>query len=209
MGPVAVMVMASVGSLAAIAMIYAVSAIRGITGNGLVLSGVALSFIFSSSVMLIFSMARSEDVHRIIIWLMGDLSYQGNIPVTWICLSILTAMFILFMFHRHLDIISMGRGFSLSSGVSDFELRMVILLASVLAALAVLLGGIILVRMVAGPDHYRLVPLSAVAGGSFLVLADAFSRSVIVPYEIPAGVVTGFCGGMFFLFYVIKNRPEI
>jgi iron complex transport system permease protein len=199
-------------------MIYAVSAIRGITGNGLVLSGVALSFIFSSSVMLIFSMARSEDVHRIIIWLMGDLSYQGNIPVTWICLSILTAMFILFMFHRHLDIISMGRGFSLSSGVSDFELRMVILLASVLAALAVLLGGIIpfvglmvphLVRMVAGPDHYRLVPLSAVAGGSFLVLADAFSRSVIVPYEIPAGVVTGFCGGMFFLFYVIKNRPEI
>ncbi|HQO39779.1 MAG TPA: iron ABC transporter permease [Spirochaetota bacterium] len=218
MGPAAVMAMAFGGSLLAIVMIYAFSAVRGITGSGLVLSGVALSFIFSSSVMLIFAMARSEDVHRIIIWLMGDLSYQGNIPVTWICLSILAAMFILFMFHRHLDIISMGRGFSLSSGVSDFELRVVILLASVLAALAVLLGGIIpfvglmvphLARMVAGPDHYRLVPLSAVAGGSFLVLADAFSRSVIVPYEIPAGVVTGFCGGIFFLLYVIKNRPEI
>ena len=218
MGPAAVMLMAFCGSLLGILMIYAISAVRGITGSGLILSGVALSFIFSSAVMLIFAMARSEDVHRIIIWLMGDLSYQGDVPVAWICLCILCVMFILALFHRHLDIISIGRAFSFSSGVSDAELRVVILLASVLAALSVLLGGIIpfvglmvphLVRMAAGPEHYRLVPLSAVAGGSFLVLADAFSRTVIVPYEIPAGVITGFCGGIFFLLYVVKNRPEI
>lgn len=218
MGPAAVMAMAFCGSLMGILLIYAISAARGITGSGLILSGVALSFIFSSSVMLIFAMARSEDVHRIIIWLMGDLSYQGNVPAAWICLAILCVMFILSLFHRHLDIISIGRTFSFSSGVTDAELRIIILLASMLAALSVLLGGIIpfvglmvphLVRMAAGPDHFRLVPLSAVAGGSFLVLADAFSRSVIVPYEIPAGVITGFCGGIFFLYYVVKNRPEI
>lgn len=218
MGPAAVMLMAFCGSLLGILLIYAISAARGITGSGLILSGVALSFIFSSAVMLIFAVSRSEDVHRIIIWLMGDLSYQGTVPVTWVCLCITVVMFILALFHRHLDIISIGRDFSFTSGVTDAELRAVILLASVLAALAVLLGGVIpfvglmvphVVRMAAGPDHRRLVPLSAVTGGSFLVLADALSRSMIVPYEIPAGVITGFCGGLFFLFYVIKNRPEI
>jgi len=218
MGPAGVMAMSFCGSMLGIVLIYAISMARGISGSGLILSGVALSFIFSSSVMLIFAMARSQEVHRIIIWLMGDLSYQGAVPVKWVCLSILTVMAAITFFHRHLDIISLGREFSLTSGLPDSTVRVIIGLASVLAALSVLLGGIIpfvglmvphLARIAAGPDHNRLVPLSAVAGGSFLVLADAFSRSVIVPYELPAGVVTGLCGGVFFLFYVIKNRPEI
>ena len=218
MGPAAVMLMAFCGSMLGIVLINAISAARGITGGGLILSGVALSFIFSSSVMLIFSMGRSQDVHRIIIWLMGDLSYQGTVPVVWICACILCVMFVVSLFHRHLDIISMGREFSSASGVPDRDVRIIIILASVLASLSVLLGGIIpfvglmvphLVRMAAGPDHFRLVPLSAVSGGAFLVMADSFSRSAVVPFELPVGVVTGLCGGVFFLFYVVKNRPEL
>lgn len=206
------------GSMAGVVFIYLLSRRGGVSGSGLILSGVALSFIFSSSVMLLFSVARSADVHRIMIWLMGDLSYQGTFSPVWVCALILIVIVILFAFHRQLDIISMGHSFSRSTGVSEGELRLVIALASLLASLSVIIGGIIpfiglmvphLARGAGGPDHRGLLPLCALTGGSLLVAADTFGRSVVIPYEIPVGVVTGICGGIFFLVYVIKKRPEI
>ncbi len=218
LGPGALTAFSFAGSSAGILLIYFISRARGLTGSGLILSGVALSFIFSSSVMLIFSMAKSGDVHKIIIWLMGDLSYQASVSPVIICFLILCIMALIFLFHRQLDLISMGRRFSRSSGVSDTELRVVMVLASVLASLSVLLGGVIpfiglmiphMARSAAGPEHNRLLPVSALAGGSLLVAADALCRSMILPFELPVGVVTGFCGGIFFLVYILKNRPEL
>jgi iron complex transport system permease protein len=80
----------------------------------------------------------------------------------------------------------------------------------------VLLGGIIpfvglmvphLVRVLNGHDNERLIPLSAAGGASFLILCDALSRSLVFPYEIPVGVITGFAGGIFFLVFVIRRQP--
>jgi iron complex transport system permease protein len=62
------------------------------------------------------------------------------------------------------------------------------------------------VRLVVGPDHRRLVPASALAGATFLVLADSFARTAIAPSEIPVGVIAAFLGGPFFLFLLRRKR---
>ena len=64
------------------------------------------------------------------------------------------------------------------------------------------------VRLVIGPDHRRLVPAAALAGATFLVLADTFARTAIAPEEIPIGVVTAFLGGPFFLFLLRRRKSS-
>ncbi len=204
------------GSTLSIIIIYFLSRRAGFSGSSFILSGVAISFIFSSSVMLLFSIARSESVHKTIIWMMGDLNSSGELQGV---ISVIAAglMIALWMFHRHLDIIAFGVNFSKSSGVTSFEIRVIVILASFLAALSVVMGGIVpfvglmvphIVRIFSGGGSYTLIPLSAVAGGSFLMLCDAMSRSLIVPYEIPVGIITGFAGGIFFLVYILKSRSD-
>jgi iron complex transport system permease protein len=215
LGPVATLFFSFSGSILAIVLLYLLSYGKGFGGGVFILAGVALSFIFSSSVMLLFSIAESQSVHKAIIWMMGDLSSSGDLGQGVVSLLIFAAAGLLWIYHRHLNIISLGRSFSNSSGVSDLELRIILILASVLSALSVILGGIIpfvglmiphLIRLVNGHDNESLIPLSAIGGASFLILSDAVSRSLIFPYEIPVGVITGFAGGIFFLFFVIRSR---
>ena len=93
------------------------------------------------------------------------------------------------------------------------SIRLLFVIASLLATIAVTLGGIVgfvglivphIVRQILSSGHRLLVPVSAVVGGLVLLLCDTIGRSVIPPYEIPVGVITGFFGGLFFL-YIIKN----
>ena len=203
------------GSIFAIVILYLLSYGRGFGGGVFILAGVALSFIFSSSVMLLFSLAESRSVHKAIIWMMGDLSSSGDVSQGVVSALIFVVASLLWVYHRHINIISLGRSFSNSAGVSDSDLRIILILASILSALSVILGGIIpfvglmiphLIRLINGHDNEALIPLSAIWGASFLVISDALSRSLIFPYEIPVGVITGFAGGIFFLFFVIRNR---
>lgn len=214
--PFAAVLSAFCGSTISILIIYILSKNAGFSGSSFILSGVAMSFIFSSSVMLLFSLAKSESVHKTIIWMMGDLNSSGELQLL---VSALAAgiMIVLWLFHRHLDVIAFGTDFSRSSGVTFFEIRLIVILASFLAALSVVMGGIIpfvglmvphVVRIFTGSGSYVLIPLSAVLGGSFLMLCDVMSRALVVPYEIPVGVITGLAGGLFFLFYVLRSRRE-
>lgn len=215
LGPLATVFFSFTGSIAAIVILYLLSYGRGFGGGIFILAGVALSFIFSSSVMLLFSVAESQSVHKAIIWMMGDLSSSGDVGQVVVSALIFAVTLLLWIYHRHINIISLGRSFSNSAGLSDSELRIILILASILSALSVILGGIIpfvglmiphLARLVSGHDNRNLIPLSAIGGASFLIISDAVSRSLIFPYEIPVGVITGLAGGIFFLFFVIRNR---
>jgi len=215
LGPILTIFSSFIGSIIAIAILYIMSFGKGFGGGIFILAGVAMSFIFSSSVMLLFSVAESQSVHKALIWMMGDLSSNGILN-QWIILFIISVIILLiWIYHRHINIISLGRSFSHSSGITDGELRIILILASILAALTVILGGIIpfvglmiphIARYFNGYDNETLIPLSAVTGATFLILSDTISRSLISPYEIPIGVITGFAGGIFFLFFVFKSR---
>ena len=91
----------------------------------------------------------------------------------------------------------------------------IILVGSLLAGIAVSLGGLIgfvgliiphLARLVAGPDHVRLLPITALTGAAFLVSTDTLARTMMAPSEIPVGILMAFVGGPFFLYLLRRTK---
>jgi iron complex transport system permease protein len=88
-------------------------------------------------------------------------------------------------------------------------------MAAMITACAVSLSGLIgfvgliiphAIRLIWGPDHRLLIPMSALAGGTFLVLADTVSRVVVAPAQLPVGVVTALVGGPIFIGLLIRHN---
>lgn len=208
LGAGAVTVAAFAGSLAAVIAVNALAARRGFSSVSLIVAGIALSFILSSAVMLVFSVARPQLVHKALMWLMGDLSIAryALLPPLGALVALLIAGAM--VFHRRLDILSFGPAFARALGVSPAAVKNIFWLSALLAALAVTLAGVIgfvglivphIMRRSLGPAHRLLIPASALGGGCLLALCDALGRSILPLSEVPAGVMTGFFGGMFFL----------
>jgi iron complex transport system permease protein len=203
------------GSVAVITIVYLMSKRMRLGSSALILSGIALGFILSAAVLLIYALARSDQIHRAMLWLMGDLSGARYDMLNLLGVVSLALMLIVLAYWKHLDVISMGDKLSRGLGVTDRDVRVLFWVASFLAALSVSLAGVIgfvglivphMMRSVFGPGHLRLVPASAVCGGLFLLVSDTIGRSLVPPFEVPVGVITGFLGGVFFLFYMVRGR---
>jgi iron complex transport system permease protein len=209
--------LAFIGSVAAVFTVYSISRLRGFGSLSLILSGLALSFILSSGVLLIFTLTRAEQVHKALLWLMGDLSLARYAMIWKMSLASLILIALTWFHHRHLDILSFGEDFAGSMGITRGDTLNLFITASLLAAVSVSLAGVIgfvglivphVMRWFFGPSHSRLIPASAVGGAVFLMLADTLGRIISKPYEIPAGIVTGFFGGIFFLAVLIRRGGE-
>jgi iron complex transport system permease protein len=122
----------------------------------------------------------------------------------------------LFSYSQSLNLLATGEDASRSLGVeSDRVQRMVFVVSALLTGVVVSLCGMIgfvgmvvphLVRIVCGADHRLLLPVSALAGGMLLILADTVARTVVAPAEIPVGVVTALIGGPFFLYLLVTRK---
>jgi iron complex transport system permease protein len=153
------------------------------------------------------------------LWLMGDLSSAS--PQTVLAVTpVFLVFFIFFLLIRNeMDILSFGEEKASALGLDAGRARrLIFLLASLMTGLCVAVAGVIgfvglivpqLMRKLIGGRHDRLIPASLCAGASFLILCDAFSRSVIRPVELPVGVVTGLCGGIFFLATFLRRRSSV
>ncbi len=203
------------GSLGATFLVFSLSRRLSLGSETLILAGVAISFSLSSMVFLMYAFGRSSDVHRAVMWMMGDLSlgrYEMVLPGAVMVGALIAG---LFFFHRHLDIISFGESFSRNLGIGGKSLGAIFWIAALLVALPVAMAGIIgfvglmvphITRSLWGGRHGRLIPLSACTGALFLLAADTAGRSIAVPYEIPVGVITGLVGGIFFVVMLFRRR---
>lgn len=214
-GEYAVAAAAFAGSIVVISAVYLLSKRMSLGTTALILSGIALGFILSAAVLLIYALSRSDQVHRAMLWLMGDLSGARYGMLNWLGAATLLLMAAVLAFHKHLDVVSLGARFSKSLGVTDGNLRALFWIASLLAAISVSLAGVVgfvglivphLMRGVFGPRHLRLVPAAAAGGALFLLASDTIGRSLVPPYEVPVGVITGFLGGAFFLVFMIRRE---
>jgi iron complex transport system permease protein len=216
-GPYTVAFAAFAGSIAVITAVYLLSKRMMLGSSALILSGLALGFILHAAVLLIYALSRSDQIHRALLWLMGDLSgarYDLLNGLGGVSLLLILAVMI---FHKHLDIISMGHRFSRNLGVTEGNIRLLFWIASLLAAISVSLAGVIgfvglivphLMRNIFGPGHLRLVPAAAVGGALFLLASDTIGRSLAPPFEIPVGIITGFIGGAFFLVHMMRREDK-
>ena len=204
-------VAAFVGALVAVACAYTVGtrAAAGSTSPApLLLAGVAVAALFTA--MQTFVQQRhANSLREVYSWILGRLNIANWQDVVLVLPYATIAVVTLLATRRLLDVLRVGELEAGSVGLDVRRIRLIVVAAATLGtAAAVAVAGLIgfvgiivphLVRLLAGPSYRRLVPLSLLAGGAFVVLADLLARTVTSPGEVPIGVVTSFLGAPFFL----------
>lgn len=210
---------AFVGALLAVALVYMLGRINRVNGAATtLLSGVAVSFTFSSLILCIQYISDKTDSYRIIRWLMGGLATVGYSEVLTLLPFVLTGLVVVFIFRKELDLFSLGDEFAISRGV-DVRLvqRLLFLATSLMIAGVVSICGPIgfvgmmaphIVRMLIGAGHTLLFWGVLMFGGVFMVFCDFCSRVVIFPVFIPVGIVTALLGGPFFVWLTVSKRSN-
>lgn len=205
------------GAAVVIVLVYALSLKKGILKmQGLLLTGVMISFICSSLFMLIMAISHREDLHGIIFWIMGFLEEPNWFLIKFMlgASSVLLAISYLFCFQ--LNAFSLGEEEALHLGINvERTKRLLFIIASLLTGFSVSVAGIIgfvglvvphLMRMFVGADHRILLGSSFLSGAIFLIFCDTLARTIIAPLELPVGVITGIIGGGFFVYALNKKK---
>jgi iron complex transport system permease protein len=193
--------------------IYLTASSGDLSSGSLILSGIIVAAILSAGVSFIKYLA-DDAVSIIVFWLMGSFTAKTWAEVGLTANAVALGMIVFMIFSRDLNLLALGSRTAGSLGVSPRRISLVLLVtASLVSAVCVAVSGIIgfvgllvphMVRMVTGPDNRRLIPVSALAGGCLLLLADTVTRAVL-PQEIPIGVITALIGGPFFC-YIYRRR---
>ncbi len=184
----------------------------------LLLSGIAVAAFFSAMTSLVMYLA-GEDLHRIVFWLMGGLWGSDWGKVTVAAPFIFLGTIGIFVFSRDLNAMLLGEEHAQHLGIEVENVKKILLvLVSLITGIAVAVSGIIgfvgliiphIARLVVGPDHRILIPVSALIGAIFLVWADTLARTIISPTELPVGIITAFFGAPFFIYLLRRKRGNI
>ena len=205
---------AFVGALAAMLIVFGLAHGDGSwTQTRLLLTGVIVASGCGAAVALMLSIAPDHKLRSMLFWLMGDLSQTSDSPLVLYVLAAVLAVCL--PFARELNLLARGADLAQTLGVPVARLRRgVYLLASLATAAAVTQAGAIgfiglivphLVRLAAGNDQRLLLPASALAGGSLLVVADTLARTLVAPQQLPVGVLTALIGVPVFLFLLTRD----
>ena len=210
---------AFLGAGVTLLMVYRIATYRGHTPIGtLLLSGVAVSAfnVSMSSLVLALALQNWEVGKSIVYWTMGGLDGRNWYHVLLLLPVFVLSMVVIISCQRDLDIMLVGEVHASAVGVDVPRIRLYLLLVTaLLTGCAVSVAGGIgfiglvvphIVRLMVGPHHQRLLPLSALFGGLILVSADLLIRGDASYTTIPLGVVTATMGAPFFLFLLLRQR---
>jgi iron complex transport system permease protein len=212
----AVSLFAFIGALLAVTAVYRLASTRGkVTTFSLLLAGIAISTLCSALVYCFMILFRDKMEH-IVMWTMGSFTSASWDKVVIAVPAMMVASVLCMFFARDLNIMLQGDEAARHLGVDAGRMRRgLIVLTTVAAASAVSVSGIIgfvglivphMLRLVLGPDHRTLLPLSFFGGGVFLLIADTLARLALSNQEIPVGVITAIIGVPFFLFLLRRGR---
>jgi iron complex transport system permease protein len=185
------------------------------TTTTLILSGVAVAA-FLTAVQTYLQQQKAETLREVYGWILGRLTTAGWHEVALVVPYALLSTVAILLHRRLIDVLAVGDDEAASLGVRAARVRLVVVAAATLAtAAAVAVSGLIgfvgiivphTIRLVAGPSHRLLVPLSLIGGAAFLILADLVARTVMAPAELPIGVITAFFGAPFFALVLRTSR---
>ena len=202
------------GSLLAILLVFAFNKKQtSWNTQRVLLTGVALASGFSAVISCILVISSDKELHGMLFWLLGDLSFaripflESGILVAGLVLSLSLA--------KQLNILGRGEKEAKSLGINTTRLQLQLyFLSALLTAAAVALAGCIgfiglivphTFRLLCGYDHRLLLPGCILLGGSLLTIADTLSRTLFAPQQIPVGIIMTLTGIPVFLFLLHKN----
>jgi len=210
--------LAFAGALVSTTIVYTLARVgKTLPVTTLILAGVALGALLGSVVSYLI-ISSGEKMHGIIFWLMGSFSLSQWAEVRVVLPYVVAGVVIILLYARPLNVMQLDEEQAQQLGINVERLKLVLLAAATLitAAAVSFVGtigfvGIIIphaVRLIWGPDHRFLLPLSVLSGAIFLILADVIARTVLAPTEIPIGVITALVGAPFFL-YLLRRRKRV
>ncbi len=212
---------AFLGALATVLIVYRLARFGGKAPIvGMLLAGFVVSSFLVAIVMLLLTMSDRLGLRfqQVFSFLMGGISVTYWQQIAVIAPLVIIGIIVAQLFAGHLNAFSVGEEGAAYLGINVEREKMLILgIGSLLTACAVSIGGLIgfvglimphAMRLILGPDHRLLLPASALAGASFLMLADLLARTVVSPAQIPVGVLTALIGAPFFIYLLRRTRRE-
>jgi len=205
---------AFMGALVAVTIVFFLSWDRGIQPMRLILAGVALAALFGGgmSALMVF---HSDKVQGTINWMAGGFQGRSWEHVRMILPYSLIGLVGVTMASKYLNTLQLGDEVAKGLGTRVEVVRLgLIILAALLAASAVSVAGMLgfvglivphITRMMVGSDFEHLLPCSALLGAALVVGADTVARTVFRPVEIPVGIFMAFLGAPFFLYLLRKG----
>ena len=215
----AIALLAFAGSVITMVIVYLLARSSGGTNVvTLLLAGFAVSTMLGYSSYLFETLGASSGQNQTILlsWLHGVIGIPRWTQLNVSGVLLVLASVLAFPMMRRLNTLALGDEYAHQLGLRVEYTRIgIILTGSLLTAVAVSLGGLIsfaglivphVARLLLGPDHVRLLPVTALSGAIFLVVADTLARSILAPTEIPVGILMAFIGGPFFLYLLRKTK---
>jgi iron complex transport system permease protein len=207
------------GALIAVTLAYSLARVNGaVPSTSLILAGVAVSSV-GTSIVTYMMLTFNTRTLAILNWVLGGFNTatwtEAGIAAPYIAVAAL----VLLPYARTLNVLQLDEDQAQQLGINVERTKLIVLgVASLATAAAVSMSGLIgfvglvvphAVRLLFGPDHRRVLPLSAFGGASFLIVADMAARSINPSYEVPIGVITALVGAPFFLMLLRRNarRP--
>ncbi|GLT18745.1 hemin ABC transporter permease [Vibrio zhanjiangensis] len=217
---VAVPLFAFFGAILATGLVYKLGTSKfGTSVTIMLLAGVAMTALSFAGLGYINFIANDQMLRDISLWQMGSLA-----GANWTSVILCTAtLFLLVLYFTRnampLNALLLGEAEASHLGISVQKLKRSLMLCTAIGVgVAVSVSGMIgfvglviphLGRMLGGPDHRTLIPISACMGALLLTFADMISRIVLAPTELPVGIITALIGAPFFIYLLFQQRGKI
>jgi iron complex transport system permease protein len=184
----------------------------------LLLTGAVFNATSAALLLFLQNLAAREELHALVFYLMGRVPILPRGELVLFTGVVVAAAALFAARGRELNALALGEEGAMQLGIDVERLkRAVLVVASLLTGLAVARAGLVgfvglvvphLLRLLVGPDHRLLAPLSALGGAAALVAADLVARVALAPRELPVGAVTALVGGPFFLALLRRRGRE-
>ena len=210
-------VMAFLGSVAATGVIYTLAQERGrMNVATMLLAGIAVNALCGAGTGLMTYLATDEQLRTITFWQLGSLGGATWPTVLSAAPLLLVGLLGLPLLARALNAFTLGESNAAHLGIPVTAVKWAVVgLVALSVGAGVAVAGTIgfvglvvphLMRLLTGPNHATLLPTAALAGATLLVLADLLARTVVMPSELPIGIVTALLGAPFFLYLLRQSR---
>lgn len=209
-------VAAFAGGLAAVWLVNRLATRDGRTDvPTMLLAGVAINAMAGAGIGAFVFASDDQQLRELNFWLLGSLG-----SITWdrllpVAVLAIPGIVFLFAFSRFLDAMLLGESEAMYLGFEvERTKKSIIVCAAICTGATVSATGVIgfiglvvphVVRMIAGPGHKLLLPLSVMAGASLMLIADIVARTAVLPAELPIGIVTASVGGPFFIWLLMRQ----
>lgn len=182
----------------------------------LLLSGCVISILFSSISSIIMFAAKDKDkISSVVFWLMGSVADANWDMLQIVFTSVFMGIICLMICKRQLNALLLGEETAHTLGVDTNNLRwkLVVLVALIVGSIVAFCGmigfvGFVIphiVRLLFGSNHGIVIPFSAATGAIFLCWSDVIARTIVLPEELPLGIITSLIGAPFFILILKKK----